>query len=234
MAKPGLELILGGKTDPAFGKVITFGMGGTLVELMKDVTLRILPVHESEIRTMVKEINAYPLISGYRGMKPRDEESLIAIITGVARFFEENPNVMEFDINPLRLYESGACAVDARIIVDDDYRPVGRKQRKLVPPEYFTPRSVAVIGASSDQKKMGYAVLHNLLHFPGQIYPVNNKRTEVQGLEVVPDRHRHSKPGRPCRDHCAGRSCAKGDAGVRREGDPPGRGHHGRLQGDRA
>ncbi len=186
MAKPGLELILGGKTDPAFGKVITFGMGGTLVELMKDVTLRILPVHESEIRTMVKEINAYPLISGYRGMKPRDEESLIAIITGVARFFEENPNVMEFDINPLRLYESGACAVDARIIVDDDYRPVGRKQRKLVPPEYFTPRSVAVIGASSDQKKMGYAVLHNLLHFPGQIYPVNNKRTEVQGLKSYP------------------------------------------------
>jgi len=186
MARPGLELILGGKTDPAFGKVITFGMGGTLVELMKDVTLRILPVHEADIRTMVKEINAYPLISGYRGMKPRDEETLISIITGVARFFEENQSVMEFDINPLRLYESGACAVDARIIVDEDYRPVGRKQRKMVPPEYFTPRSVAVIGASSDSKKMGYAVLHNLLHFPGQIYPVNNKRTEVQGLKSYP------------------------------------------------
>ncbi|QYZ78570.1 CoA-binding protein [Methanofollis formosanus] len=186
MAKPGLELILGGKTDPAFGKVITFGMGGTLVELMKDVTLRILPISREEIRTMVREINAYPLIAGYRGMKPRDEDALIEIIAGVATFFEENPQVTEFDINPMRLYESGACAVDARVIVDDEYEPIVRKERTFVPPEYFTPRSVAVIGASSDPQKMGYAVLHNLLHFPGQIYPVNNKRTEVQGLKAYP------------------------------------------------
>ena len=186
MAKPGLELILGGKTDPAFGKVITFGMGGTLVELMKDVTLRILPVNEDDIRTMITEINAYPLISGYRGMKPKDEETLVRIITSVAKFFEENDNVKEFDINPLRLYEEGACAVDARIIIDDDYKPEARPERRPVPPEYFNPRSVAVIGASSDPKKMGYAVMHNLLHFPGQIYPVNNKRGEVQGLKAYP------------------------------------------------
>ena len=186
MANPGLELILGGKTDPAFGKVITFGMGGTLVELMKDVTLRILPVDEEDIRTMVKEINAYPLISGYRGMKPKDEETLVEIIKNVARFFEENANVKEFDINPLRLYEEGACAVDARVIIDDDYKPEKRAERRPVPPEYFNPRSVAVIGASSDPKKMGYAVMHNLLHFPGQIYPVNNKRGEVQGLKAFP------------------------------------------------
>ena len=186
MAKPGLELILGGKTDPAFGKVITFGMGGTLVELMKDVTLRILPVDEDDIRTMVTEINAYPLISGYRGMKPKDEEALVEIIKSVAKFFKESENVKEFDINPLRLYEEGACAVDARIIIDDDYKPPAKAERKTVPPEYFNPRSVAVIGASSDAKKMGYAVMHNLLHFPGQIYPVNNKRSEVQGLKAFP------------------------------------------------
>lgn len=186
MANPGLELILGGKTDPAFGKVITFGMGGTLVELMKDVTLRILPVDEEDIRTMVTEINAYPLISGYRGMKPKDEETLVEIIKSVAKFFEENEKVKEFDINPLRLYEEGACAVDARIIIDDDYKPAARPEREIVPPEYFNPRSVAVIGASSDPKKMGYAVMHNLLHFPGQIYPVNNKRSDVQGLKAYP------------------------------------------------
>lgn len=186
MANPGLELILGGKTDPAFGKVITFGMGGTLVELMKDVTLRILPVDEEDIRTMIKEINAYPLISGYRGMKPKDEETLVEIVKNVAKFFEENENVKEFDINPLRLYEEGACAVDARIIIDDDFKPEAAPERRPVPPEYFNPRSVAVIGASSDPKKMGYAVMHNLLHFPGQIYPVNNKRGEVQGLKAYP------------------------------------------------
>ena len=187
-AEPGLELIIGGKTDPAFGKVITFGMGGTMVELMKDVTLRILPATEDEIRQMVREINAYPLIAGYRGSKPRDEEELIRIIGNICRFFLENENVTEFDINPLRLYEKGACAVDARIIVDDKVKGAEVKEERIpVPMEYFNPRSIAVVGASQDSTKMGYAVMHNLLHFPGQLYPVNNKRSEIQGLKAYPN-----------------------------------------------
>ncbi|GLI47071.1 acetate--CoA ligase family protein [Methanoculleus bourgensis] len=183
---PGLELIVGGKTDPAFGKVLTFGMGGTLVELMKDVTLRILPVSEESIREMVSEIHGYPMIKGYRGTKPRDEEALISVIWAISRFFAENKNVVEFDINPVRLYESGACIVDARVFVDDTAVETTAKERPFVPIEYFTPRSIAVIGASSEPKKMGYAVMHNLLHFPGQLYPVNNKRPEVQGLKAYP------------------------------------------------
>jgi len=183
-AAPGLELIIGGKTDPAFGKVLTFGMGGTLVELMKDVTLRILPVTEETIREMIREINGYPIIKGYRGSKPRDEETLVQVIWAINRFFSENTNIVEFDINPVRLYESGACIVDARIFVDDEAVEKVAKERPFVPIEYFTPRSIAVIGASSEPKKMGYAVMHNLLHFPGQLYPVNNKRPEVQGLKA--------------------------------------------------
>jgi len=183
-AAPGLELIIGGKTDPAFGKVLTFGMGGTLVELMKDVTLRILPVSEETIREMIREIHGYPMIQGYRGAKPRDEEALVQVMWAVNRFFAENTNVVEFDINPVRLYESGACIVDARIFVDDEAVEKVAKERPFVPIEYFTPRSIAVIGASSEPKKMGYAVMHNLLHFPGQLYPVNNKRPEVQGLKA--------------------------------------------------
>ena len=185
-AEPGLELIIGGRTDPAFGKVLTFGMGGTMVELMKDVTLRILPVSDDEIRQMIHEINAYPLIAGYRGSKPRDEETLVRIIGNVSRFFLENDPIVEFDINPLRLYESGACAVDTRVIISDAVHVVERKERIPVPIEYFTPRSIAVIGASQDSTKMGYAVMHNLLHFPGQLYPVNNKRAEIQGLRAYP------------------------------------------------
>ncbi len=179
-AEPGLELIIGGKTDPAFGKVITFGMGGTLVELMKDITLRIMPLDEETIRQMIREIDGYPLIRGYRGMKPKDEEALVAALSAISRFFQESSNVIEFDINPLRLYESGSLAVDARIIVTE--KPVVREiaGRRPVPMEYFNPRSIAVIGASQDSTKMGYAVMHNLLHFPGQLYPVNNKRSEIQ------------------------------------------------------
>ena len=144
-AAPGLELIVGGKTDPAFGKVLTFGMGGTLVELMKDVTLRILPVSEESIREMVSEIHGYPMIKGYRGTKPRDEEALISVIWAISRFFAENKNVVEFDINPVRLYESGACIVDARVFVDDTAVETTAKERPFVPIEYFTPRSIAVI-----------------------------------------------------------------------------------------
>jgi acetyl coenzyme A synthetase (ADP forming)-like protein len=186
-AEPGLELIIGGKTDPAFGKVITFGIGGTMVELMKDVTLRILPIADDEIRQMIKEIDSYPLIAGYRGAKPRDEEELARIIGSISRFFLENENVVEFDINPLRLYEKGACAVDSRIIVTDKVQSVtAREERVPVPMEYFNPRSIAVIGASQDPNKMGYAVMHNLLHFPGRLYPVNNKRSDIQGLRAYP------------------------------------------------
>ena len=186
-AEPGLELIIGGRTDPAFGKLITFGMGGTMVELMRDVTLRLLPVTEEEIREMIHEINAYPLIAGYRGSKPKDENALVQIIANISRFFMENDNVVEFDINPLRLYENGACAVDARVFVSDVIQKVEKADRTPVPLEYFTPRSIAVIGASQDSTKMGYAVMHNLLHFPGQLYPVNNKRKEIQGLRAYPN-----------------------------------------------
>ena len=186
-AEPGLELIIGGKTDPAFGKVLTFGMGGTLVELMKDVTLRILPISEQDIRGMIREIDGYPLIAGYRGMKPKDEEALVAALIAVNRFFLENPSVIEFDINPLRLYENGALAVDARVITTDETPKERAAIRPPVPMEYFNPRSIAVIGASQDTSKMGYAVLHNLLHFPGQLYPVNNKRSEIQGLKAYPN-----------------------------------------------
>lgn len=186
-AQPGLELIIGGKTDPAFGKVLTFGMGGTLVELMKDVTLRILPLDEPTIREMVREINGYPLIKGYRGMKPKDEEALVSALIAINRFFDENTSVVEFDINPLRLYENGALAVDARIITSDEPAPERQAERRPVPMEYFNPRSIAVIGASQDSTKMGYAVMHNLLHFPGQLYPVNNKRSEIQGLKAYPN-----------------------------------------------
>ena len=185
-AEPGLELIIGGKTDPAFGKVITFGMGGTLVELMKDITLRIMPLDEGTIRQMIQEIDGYPLIKGYRGMKPKDEEALVSTLMSVNRFFLESENVAEFDINPLRLYENGALAVDARVIVSDKPVHEVKEERPPVPMEYFNPRSIAVVGASQDSNKMGYAVMHNLLHFPGQLYPVNNKRSEIQGLKAYP------------------------------------------------
>lgn len=188
MAKPGLELIVGGKIDPAFGRVLTFGLGGTMVEYHKDVGIRLLPAEDEELRSLIREIKGYTLIKGYRGDAPKDEEFLFQVLKNACRFFEDNENVVEFDINPLRLYEKGGCAVDARVIVQDEpvVLPPHYDPEKIVPLDYYKPRSVAVIGASDDKTKMGYAAFHNLLQFPGEVYPVNNKRSEIQGVKCYP------------------------------------------------
>lgn len=188
MAKQGLELIIGGKIDPAFGRVITFGLGGTLVEFYKDIAIRILPCSDEEIRSLIHQIKGYTLIKGYRGDAPKDEEYLFHTLKNACEFFEKCENVVEFDINPFRLYEKGGCAVDARVIVQDE--PVSLPEHydpaRIVPIDYYKPKSVAVIGASDDKTKMGYATFHNLLQFPGKVYPVNNKRKEIQGVKCYP------------------------------------------------
>ncbi|MBN2735161.1 MAG: acetate--CoA ligase family protein [Methanomicrobiaceae archaeon] len=185
MAKPGVELIIGGNTDSAFGKTITFGIGGTLVEFVKDVSLRILPLKEAEVRQMVKEINSYKLISGYRGSAPKDEETLVKTIMNVCRAFEENEELKEFDINPLRLYESGACAVDTAFIFSDEHKASSNVQEEA-DVSIFDPKSIAVIGASETPGKMGYAVMHKLSTFPGKLYPVNPKRDVIMCFKTYP------------------------------------------------
>jgi len=175
---PGLELFIGGKTDPAFGKVISCGMGGTTIELFPDFSLRLFPVDRAEIIRMVRELRVYPLIQGFRDRAPRDEEGLIRCIEGVARMFEQE-SVTEFDINPLILYEEGACAVDARVYQGTAGAPPPDR------PEFaqglFHPSSIAVIGASADPKKIGYAVFRNLLPFPGTLSAVNPNQDWILG-----------------------------------------------------
>lgn len=183
--RPGLELFIGGKTDPAFGRVISFGTGGTTVELFSDFSLRILPVSGEEIPRLIREIRGYPLIAGYRGAPPLDEKQLFHCITQAIAMFESDAGVEEFDINPLILYEDGACAVDARIYCGS--HPAAPSEKK----EDFDfsllqPETIAVIGASSDPKKIGYSIFRNLLTFPGRLYPVNPAHDEVLGKKAFP------------------------------------------------
>jgi acetyl coenzyme A synthetase (ADP forming)-like protein len=184
--KSGLEVLIGGKVDPAFGKVITFGLGGTLVELLKDVAIRVLPITRDEIAEMIREIQGYRLIQGYRGASPRDEDALADTITRMADLFFSDTRMVEFDLNPVILYESGVAVVDARIIVGERREEERREVNAEVSPELFTPKSIAVIGASANPNKVGYAVFRNLLTFPGQLYPVNPGRTELLGRRAYP------------------------------------------------
>jgi acetyl coenzyme A synthetase (ADP forming)-like protein len=186
--EPGLELIIGGKTDPAFGKVITIGAGGTLVELLRDVSIRVLPVDEAEIRSMVQELRTVRLIRGYRNQPPRDGQAFVSAIAAAARWFFSSREVVEFDLNPLVLYETGACALDARIYADDTPAPTpdGASGTGGLPGRLLSIRSIAVVGASQDPNKVGYAITRNLLSFPGSVYPVNPKAAEILGRKAYP------------------------------------------------
>jgi acyl-CoA synthetase (NDP forming) len=120
MAKPGVEVIIGMSKDPQFGPVIMFGLGGVWVEVMKDVSFRIVPLERRDAREMIQEIKGRPLLEGYRGQDPVDIANLEELILKVSTFIEQHPEIKELDLNPVFAYKDGAVAVDARIILETD------------------------------------------------------------------------------------------------------------------
>ncbi len=119
MARPGVEVIVGVSTDAQFGPVVMFGLGGILVEILKDVSFRIVPLMKKDAREMIREIKGYPVLEGYRGQEAVDVENLEELILKVSSFIEQNPEVEELDLNPIIAYSDGALAVDARIILGE-------------------------------------------------------------------------------------------------------------------
>lgn len=118
MADPGVEVIIGASTDPQFGHVIMFGMGGTLVEILQDVSLRLVPLTPRDAREMVREIKSFQLLQGYRGTEPSDVSKLEEAILNLSGFLELHPEIREVDMNPVFCYPKGILAVDARIIIN--------------------------------------------------------------------------------------------------------------------
>jgi len=118
MAHPGVEVIIGMTKDEQFGPVLMFGLGGILVEVLKDVSFRIVPLTKRDASEMIKEIKGYPLLEGYRGQEPADIPFLEALILKVSDFIDKNPEIKELDLNPVFAYKDGAVAVDARVILE--------------------------------------------------------------------------------------------------------------------
>ncbi len=116
MAKPGVELIVGGRMDEQFGPVILFGLGGIFVEVFKDVSLRICPLDKNDALEMISEMRAYPLLTGVRGSKPVNIEAIADLLQRTSKLLYENEQVQEMDINPVIVYEDGYCAVDVRVL----------------------------------------------------------------------------------------------------------------------
>jgi acyl-CoA synthetase (NDP forming) len=117
MARPGIEVIVGMSKDPQFGPVLMFGLGGILVEVLKDVAFRIVPLEPRDARQMIREIKGFPVLEGFRGQEPADLEALENLLLKVSAFVEAHPEIEELDLNPVFAYEDGALAVDARVVV---------------------------------------------------------------------------------------------------------------------
>lgn len=119
MARPGVEVIIGMSKDAQFGPVLMFGLGGILVEVLKDVSFRIVPLSRRDAAEMLREIKGYPLLEGYRGREAVDISYLEELLLKVSSFVEQTPEIRELDLNPIFAYSDGAIAVDARVILEE-------------------------------------------------------------------------------------------------------------------
>lgn len=120
MAQPGTEVIMGMIRDESFGPVVMFGLGGVLVEVLKDVAFRIVPIEKRDAAEMMEEIQGKKLLEGYRGQEPADIPCLKEILVKLSDFVDGRPEIEEIDMNPVFAYQAGAAVVDARIILSAD------------------------------------------------------------------------------------------------------------------
>jgi acetyl coenzyme A synthetase (ADP forming)-like protein len=190
MLSGGQEVIIGAVTDPAFGKLVAFGLGGVLVEVLKDITFRLAPASAQEATSMLDSIAAAEILRGVRGGKAVDRESLAAMIERVSALVADFPEISEMDLNPVFASERGATAADVRIVLDFKpaparYRPseatVVAQMNRIMKPD-----AVAVIGASAENGKIGNSVMKNLINggYQGAIYPIHPSAESILGRKA--------------------------------------------------
>lgn len=118
MVEGGVDILIGGKKDPQFGQVVAFGLGGIFVEIMDDVSFRLVPIKKKDALEMMAETRGFRVLDGYRG-KSYDTDALATLITKVSAMLEKRRDIVELDINPVIVLKKGAVPVDARIVLGD-------------------------------------------------------------------------------------------------------------------
>jgi acetyl coenzyme A synthetase (ADP forming)-like protein len=190
MLSGGQEVIIGAVTDPSFGKLVAFGLGGVLVEVLKDITFRLAPASKDDALSMLDSIKAAEILKGVRGAEPVNREALAALIQNVSQLISDFPEISEMDLNPVFASKSAATAADVRIVMDwnpppQRYRP-GQDEILKAMNRIMRPDSVAVVGASAEDGKIGNSVMKNLINggYEGKIYPIHPKADEIMGRKA--------------------------------------------------
>ncbi|HEY4038367.1 MAG TPA: acetate--CoA ligase family protein [Burkholderiaceae bacterium] len=192
MLPGGQEVIIGAVTDRAFGKLVAFGLGGILVEVLKDVTFRLAPASHEDALSMLDGIAAADVLKGVRGADPVNRDALATMIQNVSRLVADFPEISEMDLNPVFATAQGAIAADVRIVLDFAQPPARRRrsQEEIVRQmnRIMRPKALAVIGASGEDGKIGNSVMKNLINggYKGQIYPIHPSADRVLGFKAYP------------------------------------------------
>src|SRR5262247_2977651 len=190
MLAGGQEVIIGAVTDPVFGKLVAFGLGGVLVEVLKDITFRLAPATKDDALSMLDGIQAHEMLKGVRGGDPVSREALADVIVKVSQLVSDFPEIVELDLNPVFATKKDAIAADVRIVVDFNYkpRPKPRPTEEIVKAmnRIMMPKAVAVVGASAEDGKIGNSVMKNLINggYKGEIIPIHPKADEILGYKA--------------------------------------------------
>jgi acetyl coenzyme A synthetase (ADP forming)-like protein len=126
MADEGVEVIIGTKYDDQFGPVIMYGLGGILVEILKDVSFRVLPITRSAAKKMIEQTQSFPILNGARGKPPLDQKAIRKLLMLCSEIVVAYPDIEEMDLNPVIVHENGISIVDARIILKAEGGKMGR------------------------------------------------------------------------------------------------------------
>ncbi|MFB5599806.1 MAG: acetate--CoA ligase family protein [Nitrososphaeraceae archaeon] len=190
MVPKGIELIVGLQNDPQFGPVIMLGIGGIYTELFKDISFRVLPITKEDAMEMIDELKGNKILKGFRGSEPVNLDILCDAIVKIGNLGTNMAKYIDsVDFNPIIVYPQNYYVVDAKILLNANLKdPISQSvPDSSYMDNFFNAKSIALIGASPEEGKIGNSVLKSLskYDYKGTIFPVNAKGyDEILGLKA--------------------------------------------------
>lgn len=181
----GIEFAVGARRD-MLGAICVVAAGGTMIELVQDRAVALVPVDRAEARALLGQLRIAPVLDGFRGYEPLNTEALVDTIVAVSELVAANPEIAELDLNPVFVSPQGCTIADARAVLQSDSaRSAARGPNPEVIAQLFSASSLAIIGASNDPLKVGGLVLRYLRErgWPGRIVAISRSTIKAAGVE---------------------------------------------------